>query len=113
MGWISWVNVGLGLWAVLAAFLLRHPTGTGVVEDLVAGLFVALTALWAARAFRPRISLVASWIVVLSGLWIAAAPFALGYERESMAVANDIVIGVAIIAFGLANVITKDRRFRV
>jgi hypothetical protein len=108
--WISWLNVGLGVWLALTAFFFAHTTGTGVVEDLVAGLFVALAALWAARAFRPTMSLVASWTVVLSGLWAVAAPFTLGYERESFAIVNDIVVGVAIMALGTVNVVARARR---
>jgi uncharacterized membrane protein HdeD (DUF308 family) len=110
LGWISWVNVALGVWLVVAAFAFSHPAGSGVIEDLIAGLFVALSALWAARAFRPRVSLVASWTVVLSGLWVVAAPFALAYAREAAGVINDVVIGLAIVVLGIVNVSAKNRR---
>lgn len=106
----SWINVALGVWLAMAAFVLSHATRTGIIEDLIAGLTVALAALWAARAYKPSVSLVASWTVVLSGLWVVAAPFALGYERNSGAVANDVVVGLAILALGIVNVTTKDRR---
>jgi SPW repeat len=108
--WISWTNVALGIWLVLAAFVFREPSGTGVTENIVAGLFVSLAALWAARAFRPRVSLVASLTVVLTGLWVLAGPFALGYERESAAVANDVIVGGVIIALGAVSVSAKSKR---
>jgi hypothetical protein len=107
MTWISWMNVALGLWLAVAAFAFRHSTGTGVTENVVAGLFVALAALWAARAFRPTVSLVASWTVVLAGLWVVAAPFTLGYERWSSSIANDVLVGIAIVGLGVANTMTK------
>ncbi len=110
MAWVSWINVVLGTWLVVAAFLFSHATGAEIVEDLIAGLFVALTALWAARAFRPAVSLVASWTVVLAALWVVVAPFALGYERESIGVENDILVGLVIVALGIMNVASKNRR---
>jgi len=108
--WLSWTNVVLGVWLVAAAFLFRHQTGAGITENIVTGSFVALAALWAARAYRPGVSLVASWTVMLSGVWVLAAPFALGYERESVAVVNDVVVGVVVLCIGALNVMTKDRR---
>ena len=108
--WISWTNVALGLWLIVAAFLFRHSSGAGVTENIITGSIVALVALWAARAFRPGVSLVASWTVMLTGVWVVAAPFALGYERESAAVVNDVVVGLAIIVLGVVNVAAKSRR---
>jgi hypothetical protein len=106
----SWTNVALGVWLVVAAFALPHKSGTGVIEDVVAGSFVALVALWAAEAFKTVVSLVASWVVVLVGLWVLAAPFALGIERLGIEVVNDVVVGLAIVAFGITNALTKARR---
>jgi hypothetical protein len=108
--WISWTNVALGIWLVVSAFVFRHPTGAGITENIVTGLFVSLAALWAARAFRPRVSLIASWTVALTGLWVLVAPFALGYERESAAVANDVIVGLAVVALGSASILAKAKR---
>ena len=109
MSRISWTNVGLGLWLVVAAFALPHATGDGRVEDVVAGLFVALAALWAVRAFRPRISAFASWTVALTGCWVAIAPWVLGYARRSLSVANDVVIGLVVVTLAAVNMWAKDR----
>jgi SPW repeat len=106
----SWMNVALGLWLVIAAFGLPHKSGTGVIEDVVTGWFVALLALWAAEAFKPFVSLVASWVVTLTGVWVLAAPFALGFERLGIEVANEVVVGLAIVAVGIANTRAKSRR---
>jgi len=108
--WISWTNVALGIWLVVAAFLFRHQTGAGITQNIVAGLFVSLAALWAARAFRPTVSLIASWTVVLTGLGVLVAPFALSYERETAAVVNDVIVGVAIIVLGTCSTVIKARR---
>lgn len=109
MSRISWTNVGLGLWLVVAAFALPHASGDGRVEDVVAGLFVALAALWAVRAYRPRISAFASWTVALTGCWVAIAPWVLGYARRSLSVANDVVIGLVVVTLAAVNMWAKDR----
>jgi hypothetical protein len=105
--WISWTNVALGVWLVVSAFWVSR-SGDVVPENIIAGSLVALTALWSARAFTPVVSLIASWTVVFGGLWVAAAPFALGYR--GLAAVNDLVVGLALMGLGTANVIAKARR---
>ena len=105
MNRISWINLALGLWLATAGFVLSHATGNAVVEDVITGLLVALGALWAARAYRPGISRAASWLVALTGLWIVIAPFALGYSRPTLPVANDVVVGLAICALAWTKLI--------
>ena len=58
------------------------------------------------------VSAVASWTVVLAGLWIAAGPFVLGYQRESVSVAHDLIVGILILALGTTNLIAKTRSMR-
>jgi hypothetical protein len=77
---------------------------------VITGLFAALAALWAARAYRLGVSVVASWTVSLTGLWAAVAPFVLGYEHDAPAVANDMIVGLAIFILAMANVIAKEHR---
>lgn len=107
--WTSWVNVGLGVWLVVAAFLFPHATGSGVTEDVIAGLLVALTALWSACAFRPTMSLVASGTVLLSGAWVIIAPFVLAYVRASVAVADDLLVGVAVVVLSALELRVRAR----
>jgi SPW repeat-containing protein len=110
MNRVSWTNLALGLWLVAAGFVLKHATGNAIVEDVITGLLVALAALWAARAYRPGVSRAASWTVALTGLWIAAAPFALGYERASLAVANDVIVGLVILTLAWTRLLAYGRR---
>ena len=111
MSWISWTNVTLGVWLVVAALLLPHAAGDWVVLDAITGLFVAMAALVAEGAFMPVISSAASVIVMLCGTWILVAPFTLGHDRPA-ASANELVVGLAIVLLAAANVWLKDRRMR-
>jgi len=107
--WASWTNVALGVWLVVAAFTFPHSSGAAIIENIVAGSFVAVFALWAARAYKPVMSLIASWTVALVGMWVLTAPFVLGYERETASVANDVIVGIAIFTIGVMNVWMRSR----
>lgn len=109
MRWISRTNIVFGLWLAFAGLVFHHASGTTVVEDIITGLLVALAALWADRAYRPLVSVAATWTVVLVGLWIVVAPFALGYERESLDVIDDLAIGLVVLTLGSVNVVVKSR----
>jgi|SRR5581483_3903847 len=100
---VSWVNLVLGVWLVIAGLILPHTSGLSVTEDVIAGSIVALASLWAAQAFRPTVSLIASWTVALVGLWIGCAPFVLGYERARLNVMNQIIVGFVIAALAIVN----------
>lgn len=100
---ISWVNMAAGVWLIIAGLVLPHRSGAAVTEAIIAGSVVALASLWAARAFRPTVSLIASWTVALTGLWILAAPFILGYDHPRVSVANEILVGLVIFALGAVN----------
>ena len=113
MTWIGWTNLGLGLWLAAAAFVLPHMRGTARVEDVIGGLFVALAALWAAEAFRPRISAFASWMVALTGAWVTIAPWVLGYGHRSASVENEIAVGLLVLTLALVNMRIKDRRINL
>lgn len=110
MTWIGWTNLGLGIWLIVAAFVLPHRAGVGLVEDVVGGSFVALAALWAAGAFRLRISALASWVVALTGIWVVIAPWVLRYDRRDASVDNDVAVGLVIVALAAANMWIKGRR---
>ncbi len=113
MSWIGWTNLGLGIWLAVAGFALPHARGAGRVEDVVAGLFVALAALWAAEAFRPTMSAFASWTVALTGAWVVIAPWVLGYAHRGAPVENEVAVGVAVLTLAAVNMWIKDRRIRL
>ncbi len=48
---LSWVNAVLGLWVLLAPFILGYSKTTGaMVNDLIIGILVVILGIWAALA---------------------------------------------------------------
>ena len=107
---MSLLNGVLGLWLVVAGVALPHANGDGTIEDVIAGVIITVLAAWSAYAFRPRVSSLASWTLVLAGLQVASAPWVLGYGRSSFSVANDLVVGLAVAVLAGRNVWFKGQR---
>jgi hypothetical protein len=53
--WLSWVNVGLGIWLILAPFLLGYANlDVARTNEVVIGVIVGGLGLWSARESRGR-----------------------------------------------------------
>jgi hypothetical protein len=104
---VSWFNLACGLWLVSATALLPRAAGRARVEDVIAGLVIALAALWATQAFDRMVSAAASWTVLWAAAWVAIAPFVLGYWHRRLATANDVIVGVLVAALAALNVWQK------
>jgi hypothetical protein len=60
---------------------------------------VLVIAVWSANA-DPAVTGPA-WTNMVLGIWIIIAPWILGYRELSPAVANDVFVGVLIVAFSI------------
>jgi hypothetical protein len=47
---LDWINAGLGLWLVLAPFILSYSATVGMWNDIILGLVIIALATWAALA---------------------------------------------------------------
>ena len=100
MKWPSWTNAVLGVWLILAPFALRYASPRATVEDIVFGLIIGGLALWRALGPETPPMRTVSAIVALAGLWVAIAPFALGYSTLVAAVRNDVFVGLLVLILG-------------
>ena len=39
--WLAWVNVVLGIWLILAPFILGYPATTPRINDIIVGIIIA------------------------------------------------------------------------
>lgn len=97
---LSWTNFVLGLWLLISPFTLSYG-GTAAMEDIVVGTLIAALALWRALGEETEGMKGVSWTVAILGIWAIIAPFALGYTAISVAVWNDVIVGliVSVLAF--------------
>ncbi|HZD11622.1 MAG TPA: SPW repeat protein [Candidatus Binatia bacterium] len=95
----SGLNVLLGIWLLVAPFILGYSgVAAGLWNDIIVGALVLILA--GVRVWKPAHNRWLSWTNVLLGIWLAAAPFILGYSEIAAAMWNDIIVGIAIIVLG-------------
>jgi hypothetical protein len=98
--WTGSINAVLGAWLMLAPLVLGYGVvRTAFWNDLLVGLLVIAAGRMAATGKVPA----AAWANALFGLWLIASPFVLGYTASPRpaATANNMVIGIAIVALAL------------
>ncbi len=93
MSGARWVNVAVGAWLFLSAWIFDAPLVQRVGQGL-AGSTVFVLAFLAMAYARTR------WINTLLGLWVAASPFALALPSGPAGV-NRLVSGLVILAASL------------
>jgi len=94
--WQDWVILALALWLLLAPFFMPFGSlhGAAAWNSYVVGAIAALFAAWALGSPESKD---AEWALLVVGLWLIAAPFALGfYATESTAAWNHVVVGLLI-----------------
>jgi hypothetical protein len=98
--------VVLGLWEILAPFVLGYSGSTvPTINAIVVGVVAMILGF-----IRYSGDYAAWWISRAScylGFWLMVAPFILGYGNPARI--NDIIVGIFMIFFGiLATVATSD-----
>lgn len=88
-----WLNVAIGVWLVLAAFVLSRPGDPARTVDAAAG-----AALVAISLLAPGTR--AGFSAIVLGSWLMIAPSALAYPSVRAAVL-DVLTGLAVVAVAL------------
>jgi hypothetical protein len=93
----SWVNFILGLWLIVAPFvLLYRGISAALWDNIIVGIIIAVLAGWRALGKESVRMTVTSWVVALLGLWTIIAPFVLHYAGNASAMWNGVVVGIAV-----------------
>ena len=113
--WTSGLNAVLGIWLILAPFILGYSTLTPAVwNDIVVGILIV--ALAGTRVSKPTRYEAASWTNAGIGAWLIAAPFILPYSEAPALVANvqaafwnDIIVGLIVLVLAVASAMASRR----
>ena len=102
----SWINVVLGLWLIVAAFIFTYTSGHRMVttEEVVMGLLIAGLACWSAIS-RPNPLL--SVAVAILGLVTLIESKSIDYDGLATARYNNAVVGFAVLVLGTAGAIAS------
>lgn len=97
--WASGLNILAGLWLIVAPFVFRYGVAAAIWNDVVVGAVIAVLAIM--RATSPERWQSLSWTNTILGVWLIIAPFVLGYSATTMAMRNDIFLGIIVVALSL------------
>ncbi len=103
--WQDWATFALGLWLAVSPWLADYAAhDVATANAAVCGLTLAVTAHFGFSCDQ----LSCEWLSLVGGLWLVAAPFALGFEWNHVAAVNAIAVG-GFIAFLSAWTLELDR----
>ncbi len=96
---LSWITVVLGVWLIIAPFVITFPNTIAMWNSIVVGVIVLVLS-WI-RAANPVSAPGLSWLNAILGLWLIVAPFVLRFSASMSSRWNDIVLGIAVIVFSV------------
>jgi len=94
---VSWINLLVGIWLIIAPFALGaagvNHVWTG--NDVVLGVLLIAFSWWMLAAIAPPVG--TAWFEILCGIWLVIAPFVLQYSHRVAAAGNDVICGIITI----------------
>lgn len=107
---LSWLVALVGLWEVIAAFILGYTASTTAFWDaIVVGIVLIVLGAWAALSNQEGTDKTLDWINVVAGIWLIIAPFVLGYSVVAAALWNDIIVGIVVVVLAGWAALTMGR----
>ncbi|MGQ0654154.1 MAG: SPW repeat protein [Betaproteobacteria bacterium] len=93
--WQDWTSFALGVWLALSPWFVDYlEEDAATVNAVFCGLLLALAAHFEASCCDDS----GEWINLSLGLWLLAAPFALGFAATDMVTANAMAVGLLVAA---------------
>ncbi len=89
--WQGWINGILGLWLIVAAFVIAGSKTGNLINGLITGIVLLVLGLWAAVHHKNW----QDWVVSVVGAWMIVAGFWFPSSYGGN-VANDIIAGVVV-----------------
>lgn len=87
------INLILGIGLLLSPWLLNFTTDAAASRNAwVSGLIIGLLSLAALSAFADW----EEWGNIIMGIWVVAAPWALGFQNDTTATTVHVIIGLIV-----------------
>jgi uncharacterized membrane protein len=98
---LSWINVLLSIWVIVSPYVLaftHYPRA--MWNNIATGCAIGILAI--IRTAIPR-QAAWSWINVILGIWLIISPFALVFISGTVALWNNIILGLIITIIAWSN----------
>lgn len=101
----------LGLWLIVAPFLLGAPTADLWNDVIVGGLIAVLAGYnWYRTTQGEEVSTSGAALNSLLGLWLIAAPFVFGVSGALLW--NDVIVGIIVASLAGYDIYVGNKRTR-
>src|SRR5262245_1730955 len=104
---VSWVNLGLGIWLLVAPLIL-NTSGIALVSSVLSGILVIVLAALSLRA--PLRNHVTAWMSLAAGMWVFFSPWILNFNSQTPVVAKSALTGALIMIFSIARGSASEER---
>ncbi|MBE7470022.1 MAG: SPW repeat protein [Anaerolineales bacterium] len=97
--WLNWLVAVAGLWELLSPFALGYSALTVAMWNaVIVGVVLIALGAWAALYKEAKTDRTLDWINAVLGVWLVISPFALDYSATAMAMWNNIIVGIVVLA---------------
>jgi SPW repeat-containing protein len=96
---VSWVNLILGIWLLVAPVVL-HTSGRPAMSSLASGLILIVIAALSLRTSASNH--LPAWINLAVGFWVFFSPWALHLTDDTSVMVKSALTGPLIMIFALA-----------
>jgi hypothetical protein len=105
--WKDTANLMLGIWLGVSPWVLSYTGHTTAHWNAhLVGLVIAVAALAVLISFQQW----EEWVNTALAAWLIISPFILGFSTLSVALWNQLIVGVLVGALSLWSVMTDDTR---
>jgi hypothetical protein len=99
VNWLNWLVAVAGLWELLSPFALGYSALTVAMWNaVIVGAVLIVLGAWAALYKEAKTDRTLDWINAVLGVWLVISPFALDYSATVMAMWNNIIVGIVVLA---------------
>ena len=104
--WQEWAGFALGLWLAMSPWICGYADDSHVATGNAAFMGIALALGSYFQLFLDVIE--AEWLSLAAGVWLAAAPFVLGFATTPLPAINCIAVGTLVMAHA-ASALSLDK----
>lgn len=95
--WENWVNLLLGAWLFVIPWTVSHSVSDPNMASTMWNFWIAGAAVFVVAALAlQELEPIEEWTNLTAGIWMIAAPWLLGYTRESGLLWNSVVVGLIV-----------------
>lgn len=102
MKWRNGLNAIIGVWFIIAPWVLGFADVSGAVwTSVVFGAIQVIASVWAAYVDRPNWRVWQNWVSFVTGVWFILQPFVLSLTGNEGEVWTSVILGIVTAVLNL------------